>query len=498
VTRRGVALLAFAIAFLATRLVSWDALPVFMDEAIHLDAARDIRASGDLYALPQGGGKYLTTWLYALTAAPAENPLRVARATSAVFGLAAALGLWGLGALTGSEASGACAALLYLITPFALAYDRMAMADTPLAALVVLSLVAAFRWAQRADARHSLLLGLALGAAGLTKLYGLIAVLVPLLLVASAGERRRDLARRLPLVFAATLVVLAPMLVDLAPRAGQVAQEWIFRAAPTAAAGPWAEPVEAVAVLASYLTPPGLLLALLASVVALARRAEPDLLLLAFALLWCAVVVAGGPNWLPRYLLPAVPPLLLLVSRQAVALASPGLPIAVAATLALGAWPFDRALLTDPARAPWPALDAEQHVWGTGSGYGLSGVRDVLVAEAARSGELVVLRDRRAGPLNEGLDLLLPRRGAGIRRVGMDFLEGCLDFGEDPLPPARATLVVLQRHVGTGWTPALGTPDLTLEPIARWTKPGGVFELALFRVGGQLAPLRCPARASQR
>ena len=73
---------------LLTRLPHLTRLPVFLDEAMHLDWAFRTAATGQLVGHTDGG-RYLPIWVYALVAGHATDPLRAARLCSVVSGLAA-------------------------------------------------------------------------------------------------------------------------------------------------------------------------------------------------------------------------------------------------------------------------------------------------------------------------------------------------------------------------------------------------------------------------
>src|SRR6185503_129051 len=97
----------------------------------------------------------------------------------------------------------------------------------------------------------------------------------------------------------------------------------------------------ALAWLVAYLTPVGAAVTGLAVVWSLVGRERADLLLLSVAAGWCVFfVLAGGRYWFPRYVLPAIPPLLLLVAVAAARIGR-GAPWIVAGILAACWAPFD-------------------------------------------------------------------------------------------------------------------------------------------------------------
>jgi len=226
----GWALAAVAALYLATRLSRLMVLPVFLDEAMHLDWAFRTAATGRLVGISDGG-RYLPIWLYAVIATGAADPLRAARLLSVIAGLAAVLGLAWLGRLLHSRGAGLLAAFLYVAAPFTLVYDRMALVDALLAALVVFALVFGVLWSRSAARRWMIALGLAVGAAGLTKLSGLLLLPLPALVALGArGPARARLPPGLIWIYAIVAVGLAPLLLDAAST-GRFFQEnlWVLQ-----------------------------------------------------------------------------------------------------------------------------------------------------------------------------------------------------------------------------------------------------------------------------
>lgn len=490
------ALGAVVALFLVTRLWNLMGLPVFLDEAMHLDWASRIAATGQLVGITDGG-RYLPIWGYAVVAAGATDPLRAARLCSVASGLAATLGLVWLGRLLDSEWTGIVAAFLYVAFPFTLFYDRMALVDSLLSALVVYTLVFAVLWGRTALFRWAITLALALAAAGLTKLSGMLLLPVPALVVLSSRTNRRGpLRAQLPWVYALGLVLLLPVFLDLAGT-GRFFQEnlWVLRSGPDGSSFIFRNAQLAVAWLGAYLTPAGAVLVCLAIAKSLKDLEPPDALLLSVAAAWCLFfVLAGGRYWFPRYLLPAIPPLLLLVARRAV---RAGAPVAwlVAGLFALAWFRFDAALIADPVSAPLPPVERSQYIYDWPSGFGLSGAASLLLQEAAAQ-PVVVLRDASSCPLKEGLDLFLRRQAAGIEAVDVPVKTG--DFSdaiERLILARRPVFFVIDQAVDRQLVLSLDG-QRALAPRAAFLKPGIRRQVAVYAVaggGGDPKPHAIPA-----
>jgi tetratricopeptide (TPR) repeat protein len=484
---------AVVAVYLASRLARLMLLPVFLDEAIHLDWAFRTAATGQLVGLSDGG-RYLPIWIYALIAAGAQDPLRAARLVSVAAGLATVLGLAWLGRLLGSPRAGLLAAFLYVAAPFTLVYDRMALVDAPLAALVVYALAFTVLWSRTARRRWAIAAGLAIGAAGLTKLSGLLLLPLPALVaLSSRSPDRGRLRAELAWVYAVVLVALAPLLADIAGTGRFFGENlWVLQAGPGGSSFIPRNAGLAAAWLLAYFTPLGAVALALAAAWSLVRRERPDVLLFAVAAGWCLFfVLAGGRYWFPRYVLPAVPPLLLLAARGASRMGRAG-PWIAAGLLALAWTRFDAALVADPARAPLPPVERSQYVYDWPSGYGVAEAAGTLREAAARR-PIAVLRDQSSGSLKEGLDLVLRRRGAPIDFTDAPMKAG--DFGQviERLIAARQPVVFAVDEATDGRLVLSLDARRVIAPAAAFPKPDARRQVALYAVGGELGLDRAAA-----
>jgi Flp pilus assembly protein TadD len=488
---------AIAAAFVLTRLTNLDVLPVFLDEAIHVDWAFRTAETGRLLGVADGG-RHLPIWIYSVAAAPAADPLIAARSCSTAFGFATLAGLVFLGRrLHGSAATGLLAGALYVAAPSALLYDRMALADSLLAALVVWSLAFGERWASTGRLSWGLGLGAVVGAAAITKLYGALLLFVPPGFLASGLGPARPLRRQLPWVSAVALVVGLPLFLDHVSTLGFVRENlWLFRRGPNATVR-LARNAGLVALwTVDYLTPVGAIVLAAAVLIGIARGARAGRVLLAVSLGWPAFfIAAGGRDWFPRYLHPALPPLFVLAAdgmrllgsaagartgRPWAALAVPAVGLAV---FALSAATVDVDLISDPARAALPGLDRFQYVEGWPSGYRLSDMV-AFVEGRSRVGPVTVLRELRSGPLLEGLDLYVRGR-AGIEIVSTELRPEALHATLERLDgwPGEA-LLALDQPVEPALVLTLAGTDAG-PPVAVFRKPGGRQQLELHRVLGR-------------
>ncbi len=384
---RGAALLA---AYAATRLFALTLLPMFVDERIHLRWAFWI-TQGRRLKIPFFSGRGLSVYLLALVAPYARDPLLAGRLLTAAVGVATLYATWRLGVRLWDTRVGILAAVFYVACPFTLFYDRMVLTDAFLSAFAALTLLDAVNLVRSPRLATGLRLGLWIGLGIASKATGLFLVATPLVALVVLTERPaaafRAAVRPLAVAYGLAAAVAGyplwlffrktdelagamagpdpeVMLAGTAAANLRLAAEWL-----------WAYWTAPLAVLAAA----GVLLAFLT------REGRRESVLLALLGLGPVVAfVAVSQVWYPRYLLFTTVPILVLAAAglnglgEAArrALSSPPavartIPWAMAALALLPALRFDLALWTDPAAAPFVALDRFQYVTGWPSGYGL-------------------------------------------------------------------------------------------------------------------------------
>ncbi len=127
------------VTYAVSRLIGLTTLPIFCDEAIHIQWAVQI-LRGHLLA-PLDDGKLLHVWLIALGLPWVSDPLWVARVLAVLEGAIALYACFRIGARLYDRLAGFLCAALYVMCPFTLFYDRTALADGPLSAFAALTLL---------------------------------------------------------------------------------------------------------------------------------------------------------------------------------------------------------------------------------------------------------------------------------------------------------------------------------------------------------------------
>lgn len=167
-------LLTFFLAlvlFFSLRLINLTRIPVFVDEAIYIRWSQIMRNEPSLRFLPLSDGKQpLFMWATMPALKYISDPLVAGRFVSAVAGLISLIGLSLLTfTLTASLSIAALAAFIYAILPFTVFFDRLALADSLLAAFGVWSLVFGSWLIKKPRLDVAMLLGFVVGFGLLTK-----------------------------------------------------------------------------------------------------------------------------------------------------------------------------------------------------------------------------------------------------------------------------------------------------------------------------------------
>ena len=162
-----------------TRLYNLRQLPIFLDEVTHIQWSLNIwHAHGKeiLSALnePLADGKLLQILLLSLVSPWASDPLLGSRFISVLAGTLSLWSCYAIGKRLYGVQVGLFSAWLYIVCPFALFHDRMALADSLLCAGTVFTLWAAIGMAQDPSWRYCLALSLSLALTPLVKATGVI------------------------------------------------------------------------------------------------------------------------------------------------------------------------------------------------------------------------------------------------------------------------------------------------------------------------------------
>jgi 4-amino-4-deoxy-L-arabinose transferase-like glycosyltransferase len=386
---RKIILVSLSILFLAAllRLMMPDAFPVFADEAIYIRWSQVMRAEPGLRFLPLSDGKQpLFMWAVIPMLKVFTDPLLAGRILSALCGLATAAGT-GVAAfiLFKNTRIALSSAALLAVVPYAVFFDRLALADGMLTMFVVWTFVfslLAFRYC-RWD--FSMLAGFSLGFAWLTKSPAVFSfILVPTLLLLVYKDRS-EIKTRLPVhigLLLTTYIIAFAMynILRLGPEFQMIAirnRDYVFSLADVLKHP--ADPLiphlrDALDFFSRLLTPLGLVFALLGIFEGMAKHWRQRTVLIFW---WLGPVIVQSfvaKSFTARYLLFTIPFGLILAShgiwhfgdrtrRHFLSLVG----FFLVVLLSLG---FDYLLLFDPQAAPLPRIERSGYLeeWTAGTG----------------------------------------------------------------------------------------------------------------------------------
>ncbi len=482
------------------RAINLLALPIFSDEAIHISKALLAR-SGQLneYSLFSLAidGKTLHGWLLATLYnwVGSNNLLIWARLLSALFGVVTLLTCYKLTERLFSVQAGLLAAGLWAITPFTLWHDRMALVDSLMATMVGLVIYFSVRLLdlQRVGPilAYSLLAGLALSGAILTKLPGVMIGAAPVLAVFLLPPSRLRLGllpRLIPLYGVAGLTTLGVMSLFKGEWGGIQKREKVTQVGPDLL---WHNLTLLAEWSYNYLTVPLLLIVVLGVgwAVYTNRQVGGYLLLIALSLTVVFVVLAG--TWFPRYIVAFWIPILTLaaggISYGLARLKSRSsllLGLALLGLLTLPALWFDYLALSDPAQAPIPTFDRFQYVEGWPAGYGLTEVGQFLEGEQKQASRPLTVLGTDLIPYN-GLSIYFSGRPnfeviyASPNLAGMDeTLKQALQTGPTFFvltdPKDSPNLEAYRQNF----------PSLTFRLVFTAPRPGDQYHLLVYKIEG--------------
>lgn len=202
--------LVLVIVFLLLRLLTLTQLPIFTDEAIYLRWAQIAKNDANWRFISLTDGKQpLFIWLVVGAMKFFHDPLVAGRVVSVVAGLGTTIGLFFLGReVFKNRYVGIVSSLLYVIFPFALVYDRMALYDSLVGTFIVWGLYCTFLLVRRMRLDYAFIMGFVTGAAVLNKTNGFFTIyLLPFSLILF-DFKQKDWKRRLLRLLGLSMVVV--------------------------------------------------------------------------------------------------------------------------------------------------------------------------------------------------------------------------------------------------------------------------------------------------
>lgn len=442
--RKEILILAVLIAiYFLLRLPNLILQPIFADEAIYIRWAQVMRAEPTLRFLPLFDGKTpLFMWSMMPVLKFIEDPLFAGRFLSILSGFATLLGVIALGWKVFGKNAALWAGLLYVITPYTVFFDRMALVDSMLSAFTVWSAYFAIWLVQAVRLDVAMILGFILGGGILTKTPGMVnLLLLPVSLLAFKGNKgdrgNRGRLVKLVLFWVVSICFALVMynLLRLGPNFHQLSlrnADYVF--SPLELVGRPLDPFiphfrDIADWFPKLLTWPILLIGGIGVIRVIWERNKLGLIVLLWGLIPLLLEMAFLRTFTARYLLSSIPPLLVIagfglenllkkinirntINKFVTNVIKIIIIIAFISPLAL--W-FDYLLLTNPQNANLPKAERIGYFEDWTAGYGFSEIAQYLV-ERKKQGPVVVGTEGFFGTLPDGLQIYLDK--AGIPIVG--------------------------------------------------------------------------------
>ncbi len=390
--------LGLVIAFTVTRLYNLLKLPIFTDEAIYVRWAQHASSNPvNIFISMTDGKQPLPIWIMGVYSHFLNHPLGAARLVSVTAGL---LTMIGIGLLTyqlfNNKRTALIASALYIIFPFALVYDRLALYDSLVATTAVWALLMEVLLAKHRRLDIALVTSMVIGVGLLTKSSAfLFLYLLPfslLLFDFSSKSRKTELIKLATLSFLVfglssvyySVLRLSPYFSIISEKNDSFVysvSDWISH--PTQPF--FGNIISMTGWLMGYVTIPILVLSVVAFIINKRHLKEKLLLLVWFAAPFVALALLGKVVY-PRYIFFMTIPLLILAAYGLVELLLVvkriQFRILLIAVVLVPVLFTDYYLLTDFSKAPIPQVDRSQLLTGYASGVGVSETISFLEQEA--------------------------------------------------------------------------------------------------------------------
>ncbi len=423
-------LLVLIVAYFILRLPNLTLQPIFADEAIYIRWAQVMRAEPTLRFVSVTDGKTpLFMWILIPLLKLIEDPLLAGRLLSVMAGFATLAGVFALGWRVFGTKVALWASLLYVITPYTVFFDRMALVDSMLSAFSIWSLYFAI-WLirfQRLDI--AMILGYLLGGAILTKTSGMVNLLVlPISILAFIkGKNDRYGLVKLVLLWGVAIMIALLMynMLRLGPQFQMLSSrnaDYVF--SPFELSGRPLDPfIPHLRDMADWFpklfTPPILILTGVGVFFVIFNFNRLGLVVLLWALLPLLLEMAFLKTFTARYLLSSVAPFLIFaafgLSKILGKIPAKNSVKIILAFLLISplALKFDYELITNPPPKDLPKEGRIGYFEDWTAGYGFKDISNYLL-EQSKNKKIVLGTEGFFGTLPDGIQIYLDKANVAI------------------------------------------------------------------------------------
>lgn len=393
--------IVIVLIFGVTRIVNLGIIPIFTDEAIYTYWAQvALHDPANRYISLEDGKQPLFIWLAALAQLVINDPLLAARSISIFSGAISLVVIYLLAKDLFGAKTARLAALLYVVLPFTLLYDRMALYDSLLTAICLLTVYLSIKLAQKPRLDYALLTGIVLGAGLITKSSAvLFLVLLPAPLVLLSLKKKTWLKQTLRWIPLAALTAIMAEVIYNSLRLSQLfylidRKNYSFiRPISAFLKEPFAlfysNSTSILKWITSYIGYPLLAIFVLTLIYGLYTKNRKIILLAVYVLFPFAIEVFFNIVLYPRFVLFYIPYLIIIVAFGFCLLWQSGkvnkIVCLLIFILAVG-YPIVNSflLLTNPTRAQIASSDYGQYIDSWPAGYGVKEVTSVLTKESQK------------------------------------------------------------------------------------------------------------------
>lgn len=497
----------FSLVFLFIRLVSLMSLPIFTDEAIYTRWAQIARQDANWRFISLTDGKQPSfVWLDMVIMKFFRDPLMAGRVVSVIAGLIMLFGIYFLTreVFKTSKSQNAArivaliACAIFVLYPFSLVYDRMAIYDSLVAAFFVWALYFQILLVRRVRLDIAMVLGFILGGSVLTKSIGFLSIyMTPFLLFLFNFEKKGLRFRFVKFILYAILgVIIANVMYSilrLSPFFHIISEknsifiysvrDWLDFSTSQKVQNFMSNFSGLFNWFYIYFTIPYILLAISAFFVNLKQTREKIVLLLWFLLPFGALCVFGKTLY-PRYELFMTMPLIPLVAYSLFEISSrlrqKFLVVILFAFVFFLPLRSDFYILTDFYKAPIPHSDIDQYISGWPAG---GGVRESVsfFEEQAKKGPIYIATEGTFGLMPYAYEIYLIKN-KNITIKGFWPIENKIP--QELLEKSKSMSVYVVFYQPCSLCNSMDKPPLSwsLIPISEFVKPGGQYSLSVYRV----------------
>jgi len=412
--------------FLATRLINLSVFPIFADEAIYIRWSQLIWQGQ--YFIPLSDGKTpLFMWFLSPLLQVVKDPLIAGRLLSIISGLATLIGIYLLTKKIFSKKIALIASILTILNPFLLFYDRLSLVDSLLTSFIIWFFYLSYSLLQKPKIKIAILAGFLFAGALLTKPSAALYLLSTASLI-FIYPFKNWWKKTKPTIFPVTLTAFIGLGVYNLQRLSKAFHMINIRSSDYLRTVPeiisnWLEffPDTLKVILnwqINYLSWPAIILFIASLIMALKTKLRKSYPL--FILIFAPIIVQAsiGKIIYPRYLLPTIPFVIIILSLSIEKLKKI-FSLTLIILIAFFWLKFDYFLLTDPPKTPLDYWEKNQYFYEWSSGYGIKEITAYL-NQIPENQSVLVATEGSFGTLPDGLQIYF-NSSPNIRVQGIGF-----------------------------------------------------------------------------